>query len=163
MVEPRPRLIEPSSSTKREGGSDGAIRERVYRAIATHLRDVTGGEVSRAGTALGREILDAVTEIVIRTAIMEGYFRLPGGFGSFKVLQLRPSQKRLPTGEVVELKSTRSRLRYEEGAAVRELLGMPYKTSYKRKYSRQSKLSNRAADIAFPLPGAPEHREAQSA
>ena len=119
---------------------------------------MTGGEVSRAGSELGREVLDAVTEIIIRTAIKEGYFRLPSGFGSLKVLQLRSTQKRLPTGEVVELQPKRSRLRYEEGSAVRELLGMPYKTSYKRKYSRQSKLSNRSADIAFPDP-----QEAQSA
>ena len=142
------RLIKPSDPV---ADGDGLIRERVYRAIAAHIRDATGGEVPRAiGPALGREVLDAVIEIVMRTALAEGYFRLPGGFGSFKVQQLKSMDKRLPTGQVVALNARRSRLRYEEGAAVRELLGMPYKTSYRRKHLRTSKLSERASDIAFP-------------
>lgn len=149
-----PRLIAPSDPVEPgdgSGGRDGQIRERVYRAIAAHIRDATGGEVPRAiGSALGREVLDAVIEIVMRTALAEGYFRLPGGFGSFKVQRLKSTAKRLPTGQVVALTSRRSRLRYEEGAAVRELLGMPYKTSYRRKHLRTSKLSERASDIAFP-------------
>lgn len=148
-AEPRPRLIEPSRAIPTRD-SDGEIRERVYKAIALHIREKTGGEISRAGTALGREILDVVVEILFRTAIKEGYFRLPSGFGSLKVTQLRSSTKRLPTGEVVELTEPRSRLRYEEGAAVRELLGMPYKTSYRRRYFRHSKVLPKALDIAFP-------------
>jgi hypothetical protein len=147
-----PRLIEPSNSqpTRDDNGSGSAVRDRVHRAIAQHLKTVTEGDIRHVSSAFGREVLDVVIEIVIRTALQEGYFRLPSGFGSFKVTQLRSSTKRLPTGALVSLTEPRSRLRYEEGAAVRELLGMPYKTSYRRKYHRQSKVSPKALDIAFP-------------
>lgn len=144
----RPRLIEPSDPG--EAGNDGLIRDRVYRAIAAQVRESVGDTARPVGSVVGRELLDAVMEIVMRTALKEGYFRLPGGFGSFKVQRLKSTAKRLPTGQVVELNSHRSRLRYEEGAAVRELLGMPYKTSYRRKHHRVSKLAEKAADIAFP-------------
>ena len=147
MAVAQPLLITPSDAT---GGSDAVIRERVHRAIAAYVRDITGGVTPKKGSALGHEILDAVIEIVMRTALKEGYFRLPGGFGSFKVERLPTGQKRLPTGQVIELNPRRSRLRYEEGAAVRELLGMPYRTMYKRKYHRVSKLTERASAIAFP-------------
>jgi hypothetical protein len=142
-------LIEPF---KTQGASDEEIRKRVYKAITAHVRELTEGELPQQNSeTLGRDILDGVIELVWRTALTEGYFRLPGGFGSLKVQVLKSTQKRLPTGQVVDLtKSHRSRLRYEEGAAVRELLGMPYKTSYRRKFVRQSKLEKRAAEIAFP-------------
>jgi hypothetical protein len=125
------------------------IRERVYKAIAVHVAELRDGATEKT-TAFGRDVLDAVIEIVVRTAIKEGYFRLPGGFGSFRSQSLKSSLKRLPTGEVIELSPNRMRLRYEEGAAVRELLGMPYKTSYRRKQTRRSKLTKQAASIAFP-------------
>lgn len=98
----------------------------------------------------GREILEAVVEICLRSAMAEGYFRLPNGFGSFRLQQLKNTVKRMPGGRLVALTDRRSRLRYEEGAAVRELIGMPPKTSYRRKYARESKLSSRATEIAFP-------------
>lgn len=144
-------LIQPFN--RGTGGTDEEIRERVNRAIAAYLWDLTGGSgrlPNMTHANLGREVLDACIEIVMRTAIREGYFRLPGGFGSFKVRDLASTQKRLPGGEIVDLIASRSRLRYEEGAAVRELLGMPCKTSYRRKRLRRSKLSERAATVAFP-------------
>ena len=140
------RLIRRSRTS---GDPESVVRERVHKAIGAYLSEATEGAVP-SSIVLGREVLDAIMEIVVRTAINEGYFRFPGGYGSLKVQHLRSASKRLPTGEVVKLKEQRSRLRYEEGATVRELLGMPYKTSYRRKFARTSKLGDKSSTTAFP-------------
>lgn len=153
-----PLLIEPSERLR---GSDELVRERVYNAVGTHVLEVMGHpETQKKTRTIGQEVLDAAIEVVVRMAIKEGYFRLPGGFGSFKVLLLGAGKKRLPNGTIVDLAENRSRLKYEEGAAVRELLGMPYKTSYRRKYARHSKLTQAASKAAF-RPLKPQRKNAK--
>jgi hypothetical protein len=129
---------------------DEIVRERVYRAISSEIKKLTGGKpVQRLSKELGRDVLEAVTEIVFAVALREGYFRFPNGYGSLKVQRLKrdPQPKRLPTGEIVDMPPNRVKLRYEEGAAVRESLGQPPKTSYRRRYDRRSKLSNQSRDL----------------
>lgn len=147
----RPRLIEPSKAT---GESDTEIRLRVYRAIAAHVRETTGGVVSMQGEglSLGCDILNAVVEIIFRTAIKEGYFKLPAGFGSLKVQELRGTVKKLPTGQLLTLSANRSRLRFTEGTAVKDLLGMPYKWTSRKAYLRKSKLSAKACEAGAFTP-----------
>lgn len=126
---------------------DEEVRERLYLAIAAHVIEVVKDKPNlRIGHELGRVILEGVTEALFKTAITHGYMRFPGGYGSMKVQRLkRDAQlKRLPTGEMVPMPPNRVRLRYEEGAAVREALGMPRKTSYVRQFRREDALPEKA-------------------
>lgn len=130
--------------------SDEAIRTRIFRAVSQQVRELTDGRpITRISKELGREIVEAVTEIIFTAALEHGYFRFPGGYGSLKVARLKqnPRPKRLPTGEVVTMRPNRIKVRYEEGAVVREELGMPPKTNYQRRYRRRSKLSKRTLDL----------------
>lgn len=94
---------------------------------------------------LGKEILAGITEIIFTAALNEGYFRFPDGFGSFRVQRLteNPRPKRLPTGQVIPMPPNRVKFKYEDGAAVREALGLSKKTNYVRRYQRESRLSPR--------------------
>lgn len=130
--------------------TDEEIREGLYRAVSQAVRELTDGKaIPRISKELGKDIVEVVTEAIFTSALDEGYFRFPNGYGSLKVQRLKrnPKPKRLPTGEIVTMSPNRVRLRYEEGAAVRERLGMPPKTNYERKYERRPKLSDRALDL----------------
>lgn len=129
-----------------ESVPDDESRDRLYRAISSEVVELVRGKVPRVGREMGRDVLERVTEIIFTALLRDGYFRFPSGYGSLKVQRLKrhPQPKRLPTGEVVELPSNRVKLRYEEGAAVREALGLPPKTNYKRRFSRESVLSARS-------------------
>jgi hypothetical protein len=136
--------------TPSEVRKDEEIREGIYRAASQAMRELTDGKgIPRISKELGRDIIEVITEIIFASALKEGYFRFPNGYGSLKVQRLKrnPQPKRLPTGEMVTMSSKRVRMRYEEGAAVRESLGMPPKTNYKRKYDRRSKLSERTLEL----------------
>jgi hypothetical protein len=123
------------------------VRDRVLKALAHHMVDVTDGAVIRS-RKFGRELLAATVELIFRTAIKEGSFRLPDGWGVLSIRQLYPSQRRIPTGEIVKLPPLRYRLRYEEGSAVRALLGRPQKTKYARQFVRRTKLTKKAMATA---------------
>jgi len=130
--------------------TDDAIRDRMYLALAAQVIELVKDKTQlRVTRELGKDVLEGVTEIVFNVAIKHGYVRLPGGHGSLSLQRLKrdAKPKRLPTGEMVTMGANRVRLRYEEGAAVREALGMPRKTSYKRQFARESVLSDRAQTI----------------
>lgn len=141
---------QPVSSKLDPRLSDEAIREHVFRAISNEARELTGGRpIQRVSKELGRDLLEAVTEIIFTATMAHGYFRFPNGYGSLKVARLKrnPKPKRLPTGAVVPISGSRVKLRYEEGAAVREELGMTPKTNYQRRYRRRSKLSKKTIEL----------------
>lgn len=130
--------------------SDDETRARLYRAISNHVRDLTGGQaIPRMSKELGKHILEGVAEIVFTIAAREGYVRLPGGYGSLRVKRLKPDPKpkRLPTGRVIKLQSNRSKLVYEDGAAVRDLLGLTPKTNYQRVFQRESVLTEKTRRV----------------
>lgn len=138
-----PVLPSPSS-----GESETEVMERVYYALATHLIDVTGGQFRRPTKRLGKELLKGLTEIVFRTAIKEGFFRFPAGWGTLRTRPLACYKKRLPSGDIVQLPPARQRLKYEEGSAVRELVGRPLRTKYERQFRRRTILTDRALRVA---------------
>lgn len=132
------------------GNDDAEVRAKVYLAIVNHVRELTQGKpITRVSYLLGRNILVGVTEIIMSTALREGYFRLPEGYGSLRVKRLKPNPKpkRLPNGDMIMLPPNRSKLEYEDGAAVREYLKMPPKTSYRRRFQRESALSDKTQGL----------------
>lgn len=138
------------SETTKPDLTDEEIRERVDLAISAHVADlVKDREVVRPGRELGRAIFEGITEIIFKVAVEYGYVRFPQGHGSLKVHRLKRNAqpKRLPTGKMVTMSPNRVRVKYEEGAAVREALGMPRKTSYVRQFDRESALSDRVIRI----------------
>lgn len=127
--------------------TDEQIRERLHLAISAHVIElVKDKQLLRPSRELGLAVLEGVTEAVFRTVIDHGYLRFPQGHGSLKVARLKrnPQMKRLPTGEMVPMPEHRVKLRYEEGATVREALGMPPKTNYRRQFDRKSILLGKA-------------------
>ena len=134
--------------------NDEEVREQVYKALAEEVKSIFGEHAPRVNKDHVRDLLDSVTEIIFRVARKEGYFRFPKGYGSLKVVRLKPNPKpkRLPTGEMVPMPKDRVKLRYEEGAAVLEMLGSPPKTSFKRRFQRQSALAESTRKI---LDGSP--------
>ena len=103
----------------------------------------------RLNTQLGRKVLAGITEIIFTAALKDGYFRFPDGFGSFSVQRLTPNPKpkRLPTGDIVPMPPNRVKFKYEDGAAVREALGLSKKTNYVRRYKRESRLSKKTLSM----------------
>lgn len=97
---------------------------------------------TRRNLQAGRDILAGLTEILFTAAIRDGYLRFPNGYGSFKVVRSGSGvPKRLPTGKLIAMSPDRVRFRYEEGAAVREALGLAPKTSYVRRFQRELTVS----------------------
>lgn len=147
MAAPRPADRSDVAATPK---SDEEVREQTHKAIAAAVTEILNkGTAARVSNQLGRSVLEAVTEVIFTVAMRQGYFRFPDGYGSLKVQRLKadPKLKRLPTGEMVPMPTKRVRLRYEEGAAVREALGLPPKTNYVRRYRRGTRLGPRAQDI----------------
>lgn len=142
LSRPLPQFSEEATPT------DEQLRERFYRAVSNATREAMTGRTKYSKEA-GKIIFEAITELIFAQAVKAGYFRFPNGYGSLKVqrLKLDPQPKRLPTGEMVEMPTGRVKLRYEEGAAIREALGMPPHTNYKRRFNRQSKLSKKTVDL----------------
>jgi hypothetical protein len=155
--------------------SEAARRDRVYRAVADHVSTLTATYVEAAmeryrerlatveegqtvlppseklpvEIGLGKELLAGITEIIFTAALRDGYFRFPDGFGSFRVQRLteKPKPKRLPTGQLIAMPPNRVKFKYEDGAAVREALGLSRKTNYVRRYTRQSRLTERTTEL----------------
>lgn len=98
---------------------------------------------------LGKDVLAGITEIVFTAAMQDGYFRFPDGYGSFRVQRLTsdPKPKRLPTGDIIQMPSNRVKFKYEDGAAIREALGLSRKTNYIRRYKRESRLSEKTRHL----------------
>lgn len=126
------------------------VTKRVLLALATHAVDISSGGIRRSG-GLGRELLRGMTELVFRTALKEGSFQLPDGWGVLKVRRTK-RVARLPTGQVIQMHPLQYCLKYEEGAAVRALLGRPQTTNYVRQYIRRTKLSKNALKVAKLTP-----------
>jgi hypothetical protein len=153
--------------------SEAARRDRVYKAVADHVselvdarvRDVVERQMASLAAApegepvpdvrvtldlpTGKAILAGITEIIFTAALREGYFRFPDGYGSFRVQRLtaNPRPKRLPTGVTVKMPTNRVKFKYEDGAAVREALGLSKKTNYVRRYDRESRLSEHTKEL----------------
>lgn len=172
MAKPLPAPTPPPSDTPLV--SEEVRRERVYRAISNHVAELTEAYVARAvaryqarlieqgdeatqapdgrlhlSRKFGREVLVGLTEIIFTAALKDGYFRFPEGYGSFRVqtLTANPKPKRLPTGEVIPMAPHRVKFKYEDGAAVRDQLGLAKKTNYKRRFQRESRLSIRTQGL----------------
>lgn len=128
--------------------TDEELRERFYKALSNTAREIFADK-RKYSKETGRLLLEQVVELIFAQAIQSGYFRFPNGYGSLKVQRLKrnPQMKRLPDGRMVPMPHTRTKLRYEEGAAVREGLGMPPQTNYKRRFNRQSKLTKKTKDL----------------
>ncbi len=167
MGKPLPAFSDPPITP------EAARRDRVYLAVSNHINELTSDYVKKAikrykarlaaaakgaGPApkgppeklhlnghIGKEILAGITEILFTAALRDGYFRFPDGYGSFRVQRLteNPKPKRLPTGEVIDMPPNRVKFKYEDGAAVREALGLSKKTNYVRLYERESRLSKK--------------------
>jgi nucleoid DNA-binding protein len=123
-----------------EAGEDPEATERIVKGPSERIH---------LNAQLGKEILAGITEIVFTAALREGYFRFPDGFGSFRVQRLteNPKPKRLPTGQIIPMPPNRVKFKYEDGAAVREALGLSKKTNYVRRYQRESRLSGRTKEL----------------
>lgn len=98
---------------------------------------------------MGKDLLAGITEIIFTAALRDGYFRFPDGYGSFRVQRLteNPKPKRLPTGDVVPMPANRVKFKYEDGAAVREVLGLSKKTNYIRRHPRGTRLADHTKEL----------------
>jgi hypothetical protein len=167
----QPPVPEPELEARRHDAVALAISNHVNELVTEYVREAIERYKERLMAAgndpekvkgpqerphlnapFGRAVLAGVTEIIFTAAMRQSYFRFPDGYGSFRVQRLRanPKPKRLPTGVVVEMPPDRVKFKYEDGAAVREVLNLSKKTNYVRRYIRQSKLSPRTQELLPP-------------
>lgn len=122
---------------------DSAIKDEVHAVLMAGVKRLTGAQINREAA---KALVEAVLETLLFGAIRVGYVRLPRGFGSFHLrTQTGPLRRRLPSGRLVEMTQPRVRLKYEEGLAIRDLLGKPDKHPHRRK-PRTSAVTDLLAD-----------------
>lgn len=124
--------------------TDEEFKDYLHDQIGRLVREKTGVAISRAQA---RSIFNLATEVVFRRVVEAGYFRFPGGYGSFKLVQLRENAavRTMPGGDKVKPKNRRYKVKYASGVAVMDMLGVnPHK--YVRKTKRPSVLADIAAD-----------------
>lgn len=137
-------LIVPLPPT---GESRRAQQRRLHYAIAIYVQEMAEGR--RPSPTLGRELLDGVIELVFRTAIREGWLRLPGAWGALSVVHRHPAPwYRSPAGERIKMPPVRSRLSYSEGAAVSRLLGKNPRSNRALQFPRVTQLTPAALKAA---------------
>ena len=124
-------------------------RKRLHKALAVYVMEVAAGR-RRASALLGRELLDGIAELLLRTAIREGHLRLPGGWGTLSIAHHKPRvpTRRLPDGRRIPVPLTYVRLRYVEGSQVHLLLGRPSRAGHDRRYKALTRLTPKALKAA---------------
>jgi len=95
-------------------------RDKITRVVKRVVKVKTGVVMD---DVTARLLIEAVVELYFKTVIETGYVRLPGGWGSLHLRELKPTRKRLPTGTMLKVTGDRAIIRYVEGLAARELLG----------------------------------------
>lgn len=105
-----------------ETAAEKDAKTAIHEEIAVFVQTKTGKRIGRSG---GKEIFDTVVARIFGSAVKDGSFRFPGGFGSLHVRHLNEGTKpkRLPGGATTVLGKGRVKLRYVEGNEVKTLLG----------------------------------------
>ena len=93
-------------------------KERIYEIIAQFVMDKTAKKIGKTG---GHELFDIVIAGVFEAASMDKTFRFNGGYGSLHVKSYTSGKRRLPSGQVATF-GDRTKMRYEEGVTVKNLL-----------------------------------------
>jgi len=107
-----------AAATPAETEKETVGKERIYEKISELVKDKTDKRIGKTG---GRDVFDLVVAEIFALATKEGTVRLNGGFGSFHVRNYQAGSRRLPSGKETSF-GERSKLRYEEGVVVRELV-----------------------------------------
>lgn len=120
---------------------DLAYKEQMYALIGEVVKEETG---KRFGAARSKRLFEAVVELIFTRALTAGYFRLPQGYGAFRLKTIKlsvpkpmPTRPDLPTPFSVQ-PGEWLHLRYREGTRVREILGT--QEVRERKRPRRSRL-----------------------
>lgn len=95
-------------------------RDKIIRVVKRVVKVKTGGTMDDVTAKL---LVEAVVELLVKTTIETGYVRLPGGWGSLHLRELKPTKKTMPGGTVLKVSGDRAVIRYVEGLAAREMLG----------------------------------------
>lgn len=94
-------------------------KEALYAKISEFVKEKTGKRIGKTG---GQQLFNMVCEGIFSIATgPEKTVRLNGGLGSFHVKEYQAGSRTLPSGQVVEF-GERTKLRYEEGVLVKEML-----------------------------------------
>lgn len=104
----------------RESENNDVVKGQVYDMIQKAVALKTGRRLDRP---TAKAIFDASIEMIFTAAAQTGYMRLPRGFGSFNLRELKPTRLRTPQGTMMDIKESRHTLKYTEGLAIREMLG----------------------------------------
>lgn len=113
---------EKNGGASAETAEDSNAKREIAERIAALVQEKTGKKIGVAG---GKAIFDESVRMFFASAVKEGMFRFPGGYGSFHVRHLQEGSKpkRLPSGQTTNIGPGRVKLRYVEGAEVKGLLG----------------------------------------
>jgi nucleoid DNA-binding protein len=111
-------MADDEKKTDETAGENELGKEKIYERIGQFVVDKTSKRIGKTG---GREIFDMVVEGIFELATANKTVRLNGGFGSFHVRDYGKGTRRLPSGTQVEF-DERSKLRYDEGVVVKELV-----------------------------------------
>lgn len=96
-------------------------KEAIYKALTDKIAGQTGKRVSQA---FAKDVFNFVVEKSIDTAIQEGTIRFNGGYGSFKLRDLKGGTRQLPDGTTTSF-GPRQKIRYESGVSVEAKMGTP--------------------------------------
>jgi len=99
-------------------------KEAIYEKIATFVQEKTEKRIGKTG---GHFIFDMVVEGIFSAVAKGETFRFNGGFGSLHVKKYGAGSRNLPSGTKVNF-GERTKVRYEEGVSVKDLLKPGTKT-----------------------------------
>jgi hypothetical protein len=107
-----------TQETAAETNAKQAIHERLQGLV----KEKTGKNIGRAG---GKLLFDTAIAEIFKSAVKDGSFRFPGGYGALHVRHLNEGTKpkRLPSGATTTIGAGRKKLRYVEGNEVKDLMG----------------------------------------
>lgn len=141
--------------------SDEQFKDWLYEVIDTAVKEKTGRRLTKP---IARKLFQLLFELIFDRIIETGYFRLPGGYGSFALKHLKDLNmvKNIPSieGPVKVEVTGRARIRYTMGVAVREKLGVAPKGKYRRQSRRVSEIEEQRGIIDRTL-DAPDPAETE--
>jgi len=104
-------------------------KEAIYQGIADFVMEKTESRIGRSG---GHVIFDMVVDGIFGLVAKEGSLRFNGGYGSLHVRNYGAGSRKLPSGSQVKF-GPRTKVRYEEGVSVKDLLKNGGKTTAAKK------------------------------